>query len=286
MSRLAFVDGQYVPFAQAGVHVEDRGLQFADSIYEVFAITDGKPLDEAGHWARLERSLGELSQGIPMSRAAFAGHLRRMIHVNRIRYGLVYVQVTRGVVRRDHPFPAEPIAQTVIMTARQTSAVKARDLAAKGVGVKTMPDLRWGRCDIKTTGLTANVLAKQEARASGAYEAWLVGADGKVTEGASSNAWIIDAAGNLITRDLSNAILPGITRTSIMRLARERQIAVVERAFTVDEAKAAKEAFITSAGAFVMPVVAIDGTPVGGGKPGPVASALRADYLAAGTATA
>ncbi len=280
MARVAFVNGQYVPFAEAGVHVEDRGLQFGDSIYEVFAVAGGKPLDEAGHWARLKRSLGELSQPMPMGEAALAGHLRRMIRVNRVHNGMVYVQVTRGVSRRDHPFPTTPVAQSVIMTARQTNAVKASEMAAKGIAVRSMPDIRWGRCDIKTTALIANVLAKQAARSSGAYEAWLVGDDGLVTEGASSNAWIVDRSGALVTRDLSNALLPGITRHAILRLARERQISVVERAFTIAEALEAQEAFITSAGTFVMPVVSMDGQSIGTGQPGSVATTLRADYLA------
>lgn len=279
MTRIAFVNGRYVPFAQACVHVEDRGLQFADSVYEVCAVSDGLALERDAHLARLERSLIELEQGSPMSRLAMAGHIDRMISLNRIRNGIVYIQVTRGVARRDHPFPVQTVHPTLIMTARRTDPVRASEMAARGIAVKTMPDIRWARCDIKTTALVANVLAKQEARASGAYEAWLVDEAGLVTEGASSNAWIVDSEGALVTRSLSHDILPGITRASILALARERQMAVVERAFTVEEALCAREAFITSAGAFVMPVVAIDGRPVGPGVPGPVASSLRRDYI-------
>ena len=279
MSRFAFVNGAYLPFAEAGVHVEDRGFQFADSIYEVCAVSDGEPRDMDGHLKRLERSLRELGQEMPMGQAALIGHIRRMIALNRIRNGIVYIQVTRGVARRDHPFPNPAPRPTVVMTARRIDAAKAAAMAVKGVAVKSMPDIRWGRCDIKTTALVANVLAKQEARTAGAYEAWLVDDEGFVTEGASSNAWIVDAAGVLTTRSLSPAILPGITREAVLALARERQLPIAERPFTLAEAFVAREAFMTSAGAFVMPVVRIDGQPVGGGAPGPVATALRADYI-------
>lgn len=280
MSRVAFVNGRYVPFSEAGVHVEDRGLQFADSIYEVFAIQAGEPMDEAGHWARLERSLGELRQPLPMSKVSFAAHLRQLVRRNRVRDGLVYLQVTRGVARRDHPFPRTETPQTVIMTARRRDVTKSDAAAAAGVAVSTMPDIRWGRCDIKTTALISNVLAKQAAREAGAYEAWLVDEYGLVTEGASTNAWIVDDQGVLVTRNLSQDILPGVTRHSVLDLARERQMAVTERPFSLTEAKGAREAFLTSAGAFVTPVISIDGIPVGQGVPGPVAKALRAAYLA------
>lgn len=282
MSRVAFVNGRFVPFAEAMVHVEDRGLQFADSIYEVFAVRDGRLLDAAGHWARLERSLGELRQGMPMKATALAHHVEETVRRNRVRNGLAYLQVTRGVAKRDHPFPPADLPQTVIITARRTDRAKADAAAAAGIAVVTAPDQRWERCDIKTTALIANVLAKQAARESGAYEAWLVDDAGHITEGTSSNAWIVTAEGTLVTRSLSHAILPGVTRAAILELAAARQLRVEERPFSTAEARTAREAFMTSAGSFVLPVVRIDGQPVGEGRPGPVCRALRADYLAPG----
>lgn len=282
MSRIAYVNGRYVPFAQATVHVEDRGLQFADSIYEVFAVRDGRSLDAEGHWTRLERSLRELGQGMPLSRVALSHHVDETVRRNRVRNGLAYLQVTRGVAKRDHPFPPPDLPQTVIITARRTDRAKADAAAETGIAVATMPDGRWSRCDIKTTALIANVLAKQAAREQGAYEAWLVDADGYVTEGASTNAWIVTNDGTLVTRALSNAILPGVTRGSVKALAEARQMKIEERAFTVAEALAAREAFITSAGSFVLPVVKIDRQAVGDGRPGRISGDLRAAYLASG----
>jgi len=282
MSRIAYVNGRYVPFAEATVHVEDRGLQFADSIYEVFAVRDGRSLDAEGHWARLERSLRELGQGMPLSRVALGHHVDETVRRNRVRNGLAYLQVTRGVAKRDHPFPPPDLPQTVIITARRTDRAKADAAAETGIAVATMPDGRWSRCDIKTTALIANVLAKQAAREQGAYEAWLVDADGYVTEGASTNAWIVTNDGTLVTRALSNAILPGVTRGSVKALAEARQMKIEERPFTVAEALAAREAFITSAGSFVLPVVKIDGQAVGDGRPGRISGDLRAAYLASG----
>lgn len=282
MSRIAFVNGQFVPFAEARVHVEDRGLQFADSIYEVFAVRGGRMLDAEGHWMRLKRSLGELHQGMPMSVAALAGHVAETIARNRVRNGLAYLQITRGVAKRDHPFPPVPVTQTVIITARRTDMAKVEANAEAGISVVTLPDERWARCDIKTTALIPNVLAKQAARDAGAHDAWLVDEAGQVTEGASANAWIVTSDGTLVTRSLSNAILPGVTRHSVLALAEARQLKVVERAFTPAEARASSEAFITSAGNFVQAVVRIDGHVIGEGRPGPVSRALRADYLALG----
>ena len=279
MSRIAFVNGQYLPFNDATVHVEDRGFQFADSIYEVFAVADGKCLDEEGHWARLERSLGELGQGMPMTRQAMSGHVAETVRRNRVRNGIAYLQVTRGVARRDHGFPDPDLLQTIVITARRIDRAKADATAAAGVVAVSAPDIRWGRCDIKTTALIPNVLAKQAARKVGAYEAWLVGPDGLVTEGASTNTWIVDQTGTIRTRNLSNAILPGVTRKTVLSLAAEHQMKIEERPFTVAEAQGAREAFITSAGAFVTAVVRLDGVAIGDGKPGPVASALRAAYL-------
>lgn len=279
MSRIAFVNGAYVPFASACVHVEDRGLQFADSIYEGIAVVGGRCIDEKGHWDRLERSLRELRQSMPMDRAALARHTQETVRRNRVRQGVAYIQITRGVTKRDHPFPRADLLQTIIITARRLDLTRSRATGGQGVAVKTVPDIRWGRRDIKTTALIANVLAKQAAREAGAYEAWLVDPDGFVTEGASTNAWIVASDGTLITRALSHALLPGVTRKTVIALAEAHQLRVVERSFTVEDALSAREAFITSAGNFVTSVTSIDGHAVGDGRIGPVATQLRAAYL-------
>ena len=285
MSRLAYVNGRFLPQGEAGVSVEDRGFQFADAVYEVWAVFDGRLADAEGHFVRLERSLGELSIPQPMSRAALAQVLRETARRNRVRDGIVYLQISRGAARRDHAFPAG-LRPTVVATARSIDYAAEEARAAAGVKVITMPDNRWGRCDIKTVGLLPNALAKQAARQAGAYEAWLVDAAGRVTEGASTNAWIVDAQGRLRTRDTGANILRGITRSGVAALAERLQIPVIEEPFTVDEAQGASEAFVTAASAFVLPVVAIDGKPVGSGKPGPVAQRLRALYVEAARAEA
>ncbi len=279
MSRLAYVNGRFLRHAEAGVSIEDRGYQLGDGIYEVWAVFDGKLADPKGHFARLERSLGELQIDMPMSRAALTVALRETVRRNKVRYGIVYLQVTRGVARRDHAFPTVPTAPTVVITARSGDSAAAQAKAAKGVSVITLPDNRWGRCDIKTINLLPNVLAKQAAREEGAFEAWLVDADGLVTEGASSNAWIVDADGVLRTRDIGANILRGVTRLTLIEVAKSAGYTIDERAFTVAEAKAAREAFLTGAGALVMPIVRIDDAPVANGHPGQVASALRAAYI-------
>ena len=279
MSRVAYVNGQYHPHGQATIHVEDRGFQFADGVYEVWSIFDGRMADFDGHMTRLHRSLNELRIDIPMSREALTRVLHETIRRNRVRNGIVYLQVTRGTARRDHPFPAEGTPPSVIVTSRSISASKAEAQARKGVAVLTQPDIRWGRCDIKTVGLLANVLAKQAAREAGAYEAWMVDEMGLVTEGSSTNAWIVDENGKLRTRDTQANILKGITRTALMALIEQEKLELDERPFSVDEAKRAREAFFTAAGAFVMPAVSIDGTTIGDGKPGPVATRLRTLYL-------
>lgn len=279
MSRFAYVNGRWTPHAQARVHVEDRGFQFADGVYEVWAVFGGRLADAEGHFARLERSLAELSITMPMPRRALAAVLAEAVRRNRVRDGIVYLQVTRGAARRDHVFPAADVAPTLVVTARPLDYAAANVRAAAGVKVVTTPETRWARCDIKSVGLLPNVLAKQAAREQGAYEAWFVDADGQVTEGASTNAWIVDARGVLRTRDAGANILRGITRAGVLDLAPELQLPVEERGFTVAEAQAAREAFITAASTLVMPVVAIDGAPVGQGRPGPVAAALRDLYL-------
>ena len=278
MSRIAYVNGRYVPHAQAAVHVEDRGYQFADGVYEVCAIVAGRMIDEDAHLDRLDRSLSELRIPAPMGRAALKAVMREVVRRNRLADGLVYMQVTRGVARRDHPFP-KGVKPALVITAKALSPAKLDAGAEAGVGVRTMADIRWGRCDIKTVGLLPNVLAKQAAREAGAYEAWLVDSEGNVTEGSSTNAWIVDGDGTLVTRPLANDILAGVTRRTLIATAKAAGIPVVERAFTVEEAKRAREAFITSATAYVTPVVRIDDCVVGNGKPGSVALRLRALYL-------
>lgn len=279
MSRVAYVNGQYRPHGQAVVHVEDRGFQFADGVYEVWSVFDGRLADFDGHMTRLHRSLNELRIPIPMTREALARVLNETVRRNRVREGLVYLQVTRGTARRDHPFPPEDTAPSVIVTARSLPLSKGNAAAKKGVAVITQPDIRWGRCDIKTVGLLPNVLAKQAARERGAAEAWMVDEMGLVTEGSSTNAWIVDENGTLRTRDAQANILQGITRAAVMALIADEGLDLEERAFSVDEAKRAREAFYTSASGFVMPATSIDGVKIGNGKPGPIATRLRALYL-------
>jgi len=275
MSRIAYVNGQYVPMADAAVHVEDRGYQFADGVYEVIAVSGGVMVDAEPHLVRLGRSLSELQIDAPMSSAALSHVINEVIRRNLVRNGIIYLQVTRGVSRRDHAFPAN-VRPALVITARNQ---KSSDMAAEdGIEIVTVPDNRWDRCDIKSVSLLPNILAKQTAKEAGAYEAWFVEADGMVTEGSSTNAWIVDGDGNLVTRKLSNSILPGITRQTVQDLASELQIKIVERSFTVEEAKAATEAFITSTTALVMPIRKIDGTQIGSGAPGPVALRLRSHY--------
>ncbi|PZO05813.1 MAG: D-amino acid aminotransferase [Alphaproteobacteria bacterium] len=279
MSRVAYVNGTYQPHGEASIHVEDRGFQFADGVYEVWSVFDGRMADFDGHMTRLHRSLNELRIDIPMSVQSLTRVLKETIRRNRVRNGIVYLQVTRGTARRDHPFPSPDTPPSVIVTSRSVSATRAEAQAAKGVAVVTQPDIRWGRCDIKTVGLLANVLAKQAARERGAYEAWMVDEMGLVTEGSSTNAWIVDKDGRLRTRDTQANILKGITRTAIMDLIASEDIELDERPFSVDDAKEAREAFFTAAGAFVMPTISIDGVKIGDGKPGPITTKLRTLYL-------
>jgi D-alanine transaminase len=278
MSRIAYVNGQYLPHAQARVGIEDRGYQFADGVYEVCEVRGGRLVDEARHMARLDRSLKELRIGHPMAPSALAVVMRETIRRNRVTDGIVYVQVTRGEMRRDFPFPPEGTRPSVVVTARSHDVARLEKQAADGIAVITTPDLRWQRVDIKSVALLPNVLAKQAAREAGAKEAWMVDAKGYVTEGASSNAWIVSRDNRLITRALGTGILPGITRSVVIDLARAQGLSFEERAFTVEEAYGAREAFVTSASQIVMPVVAIDGRPVGNGAPGLISTALRRDF--------
>jgi D-alanine transaminase len=279
MGRIAYVNGRFLPHGQAFVHIEDRGYQLADAIYEVWALFDGKLADSEGHFARLERSLSELRIAMPMSRRALTLVLREAVRRNRVRDGLLYLQVSRGVAPRDHAFPGDEVRPAVVITVKAVDRAAAEAKAAKGVAVVTTPENRWGRCDIKTVGLLPNALAKQKAKEAGAAEAWFVDDLGFVTEGASSNAWIVDAEGRLRTRDTNANILRGVTRLTLMEVIAEEGLEVDERPFTPAEAIAAKEAFITGAGALVLPVTAVDGKPVGKGSPGPLATRLRRLYI-------
>ena len=275
MSRIIYVNGRYVPYADATVHVEDRGFQFADGVYEVCEVRGGRIIDEVRHLARLSRSLRELEIAPPMSDASLRVVLSEVLRRNRVREGLVYLQVTRGAARRDFLFPAPDLPPTLVVIARQVDPSKGESTAEQGIAVVTLPESRWERVDIKTTGLLPNVLAKMRAKDAGAREAWFVDRDGFVTEGGSSNAWIISEGDVLITRPAETGILRGVTRTTLLDLARKEGLRVEERPFTVDEAKAAKEAFITSATTIVTPVIRVDSTLIGEGKPGPLVRRLR-----------
>ncbi|HEY0281927.1 MAG TPA: D-amino-acid transaminase [Rhizomicrobium sp.] len=276
--RIAYVDGRYVRHGEAGVHIEDRGLQLGDSVYEVCRIADGRLIDIEEHLDRLERSLGEIEMAMPMGRGALKSVMAEIARRNGMRDGLLYLQVTRGALRRDHPIPAAAPKPTLILTVHPVDQAAVARRHAEGVAIITCPDERWGRCDIKSTQLLANLLAKTAAHRAGVYEAWLVGQDGFVTEGASTTAWIVDGEGRVVTRDLSRAILPGVTRRVILEAAAEAQMPVLERSFTREEAAGAREAFLSSATGGAVPVVAIDGRKVGDGRPGPLTRRVMALY--------
>ncbi len=275
MSRIAYVNGQYLPHADAAVHIEDRGFQFADAVYEVCEIRGSMIVDPTLHFERLERSLGELRIAVPMSRAAALVVMRQVARRNRVRDGSIYIQVSRGQARRDHAFPTPDVPPTVVMTAKSVDPAKGEAQAEVGIKVITMPDIRWTRVDIKSVSLLPNCLAKQAAKEAGAKEAWFVDPQGFVTEGSSTNAWIVTADGELVTRPAESGILRGITRTGVLKVAAGLGLHVVERAFTVEEASRAREAFITAATTLVMPVTEIDGATVGNGMPGSLALSLR-----------
>lgn len=277
MARYAYVNGRYVDHREASVHIEDRGYQLADGVYEVVGVRDGRLIDEGPHIDRLDRSLRELRINWPVSRAALSFIMRELMRRNRLRDGLIYMQVTRGVARRDHAFPTTPVKPALVLTTKNSKRGDADP--GPGIAIKSQPDIRWERCDIKTVALLPNVLAKQAARESGAYEAWLIDTNGCVTEGASTNAWIVTQDGELVTRQTDNGILAGITRQTLKSLCNALQLKFVERPFSLAEAMKAQEAFITSATSFVTPVVKIDGQTVGNGKVGPTARRLREEYV-------
>jgi D-alanine transaminase len=275
--KQAYVNGRYLPHRAACVHIEDRGYQFADGGYEVVPVVHGVLVDEGPHLDRLERSLGELGIAMPMSRQALRLVSREVMRRNALTHGFLYMQVTRGVAPRDHKFPkgARP---ALVMTVRQTRP-QAPELLERGVGVITVPDIRWKRCDIKSVSLLPNCLSKQEAVESGAFEAWMVDEEGRVTEGTSTNAWIVTDDDCLVTRNASNAILNGITRIRLLELARAGGLSFEQRPFSVEEAQQAREAFLTSSTNFVLAVTEIDGQPVGNGHPGLFTGRLREHYF-------
>lgn len=274
MSRIAYVNGRYVPRRDAAVPAEDRGFLFGDGVYEVCELRDGALVDEERHLDRFENSLAAIRMAAPMPRRALQAMLRELVRRNRVREGMVYWQATRGAARRDHAFP--PAGTRLGLVAFVTAMGPARRATARaGVAVAIMPDIRWGRCDIKSLNLLPNILAKQAARDAGAYEAWLVDPAGFITEGASTTAWIVTSEGHIVTRPLGPEILPGVTRAVILEAARTLGMPVSERAFTVAEARAAVEAFLSASSALIVPVVRIDGQQVGNGAPGPVTGRLR-----------
>ena len=278
MSRVAYVNGRYVPHGAARVHIEDRGYQFADGVYEVIAVAGGALVDGGPHLDRLERSLRELEIDMPMARRPLEIVMNETVRRNRVHDGMVYLQVTRGVAPRNHPFPAATRPALVVTAKRVTFMTDPETVkGSKAVGIR---DIRWERCDVKSIALLPNVLAKQHALSEGAYESFLVDDEGYITEGSSTNAWIMDGDGRLVTRPTSNAILGGITRLTLIRLARENGIDVVERPFTLEEAKAAREVFITSTTNFVKPITQIDDTVIGNGEPGETSRRLLGLYLA------
>ncbi len=278
MSRVAYVNGRYLPHGAAWVHVEDRGYQFADGVYEVIAVVGGRLVDGEPHLDRLERSLRGLDIAMPMARGPLRVVMDETARRNGVRDGIVYLQVTRGAAPRNHPFPAGA-QPAMVATARRMNVPRDPETLT-GARAITMPDIRWGRCDIKSISLLPNVLAKQQAIEAGAYEAWMVDDDGYVTEGSSTNVWILDREGRIVTRPTSDDILGGITRQALIRLARADGIEVVERPFTVAEARSAREAFITSTTNFLKPVVQIDDSVIGNGEPGETSRRLLGLYLA------
>jgi len=277
VARYAYVNGRYVPHGEAAVHIEDRGFQFADGVYEVVPILGDCMVDAAPHLDRLERSLSEMKIEMPVSRKVLELVMGELIARNGVADGLIYMQITRGVAPRDHKFPSG-IRPSIVMTTKRVQFLTQKKIS-DGVKVITIPDIRWTRCDIKTVALLPNCMGKSEAAAAGAYEAWQVDRDGFVTEGTSTNAWMVTNDNKLLTRPVGPEILRGVTRQSLLRIASEEGLAFEEAAFTVAEAKAAREAFVSSATSFVTPVVAIDDVTIGDGTPGPLSRRLQGWYL-------
>ena len=279
MPRLAYVNGRYLPHADARVHVEDRGYQFADGVYEVVAIAEGRLADFEGHMVRLGRSLKELRIDWPVARPVLEMIIRELVRRNGVSTGLVYLQITRGVAPRDFKFPNPKVRPGLVLTTRKLTRFAAPAQVESGVGVITIPDIRWLRRDIKSVSLLPQVLGKQRAVEAGCFEAWMVDGEGQVTEGCSSNAWIVTAGGVLVTRHADNLILNGVTRLSLLKLAEDFGFATEVRPFTVAEAYEAREAFLSSASTFALPITRIDGRAVGDGRPGALTLRLREAYL-------
>ncbi len=274
MSRVSYVNGRYVPHAEACVHIDDRGYQFADAVYEVIGVSGGFLIDEEAHLVRLFRSLGEIHIPRPFTAPVFRHLFRELVRRNRLSEGMVYLQISRGVAPRDHVFPKEGGKPSIVATARRLDRAALAKRAAEGISVVSAPDNRWGRVDIKTTGLLPNLLARQAAREQGAQEVWFVDREGFVTEGGATNAWIVDREGTLITRPLGPDILGGVTRQTLIRAAQTSGVPLVERVFTLDEARAAREAFCSASTYIIMPVVEIDGQAIGNGEPGSITQRL------------
>ncbi len=279
MSRVAYVNGLYCPLGAASIHIEDRGYQFSDAVYEVILVASGKLIDCIAHLDRLDRSLGEVQMLRPLSRKSWRIILEEMINRNRLKNGILYIQVSRGVAPRDHVFPQTQIDPALVVTAKRLDFDLMKVRQREGVPVITATDIRWGRPDIKSTSLLANVLAKEEARKAGAYECWLLDKQGYITEGTASNAWIV-RNDILVTRNTGHSILSGVTRNVVLQIARDLGLAVEERPFMLEEAKKADEAFMTGTTTFVTPVTTLDGEKIASGAPGPVTEQLRDSYWA------
>jgi D-alanine transaminase len=277
MSRISYVNGQYIPHSNASVHIEDRGYQFADGVYEVFAVHDGNLVGEQGHLDRLKHSLVSLQIDWPMAKRSFMVVVKEVVRRNHVKFGLVYIQITRGVARRDHPFPTNT-QSAIVVTARKMPPLD-KNVLNKGVNVITIPDIRWKRKDIKSISLLPNCLGKQQAREAGAFEAWQYDGEGNITEGTSSNAWIVTKDGELVTKQIGSTILNGITRLAVLESAREAGFSVSERAFSIEEAHNAKEAFITSSTSHVKAVTRIDDKIIGNGHVGELTSKLLDLYV-------
>jgi D-alanine transaminase len=277
MSRISYVNGQYIPHTNASVHIEDRGYQFADGVYEVFAVHDGNLVGEQGHLDRLKHSLVSLQIDWPMAKRSFMVVVKEVVRRNHVKFGLVYIQITRGVARRDHPFPTNT-QSAIVVTARKMPPLD-KNVLNKGVKVITIPDIRWKRKDIKSISLLPNCLGKQQAREAGAFEAWQYDGEGNITEGTSSNAWIVTKDGELVTKQIGSTILNGITRLAVLESAREAGYSVSERAFSIEEAHNAKEAFITSSTSHVKAVTQIDDKIIGNGHVGELTSKLLDLYV-------
>ena len=277
MPRISYVNGAYVPHQRACVHIEDRGFVFADGVYEGCAIRNGHLMDEIEHLERLDYSLSELNIPAPMARGALQIVMRETVRRNRVRNGILYIQVSRGVAPREHSY-GDDVRPVITVTARPTDPAKRQYVLEHGIEVITVPDQRWARCDIKSISLLPNVLARQAARNAKVQEAWQIDTNGLVTEGGATNAWIVDAQGRLRTRPAANDILNGIIRQVLIGLVADMDIEFVEEAFSLDDALEAQECFSTASTLAVFPVISIDGKQIGSGKPGPVSLALAEAY--------